>query len=374
VQGECVNTVYCQEDFSTFNSHKNLNKATLNLIGIVMLASVLLAGARRIFASEEAPNESGAMLLVLEDCDSDNKLSTEPYGDTASLLNSKSKVIRKFCDLTIKSTFGGARNVSVSPDGRRYLVCENEPAKLAVYETATRRELWSLRMDFRSAVFANGMIYAVNNYNVSAIDNTGTILRHAKFGGLDIAVDTKRGCLWIAGLDVKKCNLDLRLDFKAKLPLDPAHAGGLSVDVSPDGSIWAANGDVYKDHAGKSQLVKTSPDGNILKTIDLDFSPVRLRIDSSDGSVWTTGIRKERDFSGIGDEWPETVDELNELVKTKIETFTCKYDSDGNLIFETSDGGCSPCKTCGGPIENGVCAGCGRPSAERTCQEKEERS
>jgi hypothetical protein len=52
-------------------------------------------------------------------------------------------------------------------------------------------------------------------------------------------------------------------------------------------------------------------------------------------------MRKERDFSGIGDEWPDTLDELNELVETKIETFTRKYDSEGNWIFETSEGGYS---------------------------------
>jgi len=52
-------------------------------------------------------------------------------------------------------------------------------------------------------------------------------------------------------------------------------------------------------------------------------------------------MRKERDFSGIGDEWPETLDELNGLIETKIETFTCKYDSEGNWIFETREGGYS---------------------------------
>jgi hypothetical protein len=196
-------------------------------------------------------------------------------------------------------------------------------------------------MDFRSAVFANGMIYAVNNYNVFAIDNTGTIVKHARFGGLDIAVDAKHDCLWIVGLDVKKCNLNLQLDFKAKLPLDPTHTGGLSVDVNPDGSIWVADGDVYKRYGGRNQLVKISPEGNIMKSIDLDFSPMRICIDRSDGSVWITGTRKECDLSGVGDEWTETLDELNNLAKTKIETFTSKYDSEGNRIFVTSDGGYS---------------------------------
>jgi len=32
--------------------------------------------------------------------------------------------------------------------------------------------------------------------------------------------------------------------------------------------------------------------------------------------------------------------------------------------------GCSPCKVCGGPIKNKVCAGCGKPSAQCTCKPK----
>jgi hypothetical protein len=86
---------------------------------------------------------------------------------------------------------------------------------------------------------------------------------------------------------------------------------------------------------------KVSPEGKILQIINLGFSPVRLRIDRSDGSIWTTGKIKERDFSKIGDEWPETLDELYELTKMDTETYTRKYDSGGNLVFEISEGGYS---------------------------------
>jgi len=33
--------------------------------------------------------------------------------------------------------------------------------------------------------------------------------------------------------------------------------------------------------------------------------------------------------------------------------------------------GCTPCKTCGGPIEDGVCAGCGQTADDCTCAEEE---
>jgi hypothetical protein len=336
-----VYIIYSLEDLSMNSSLKPAKILTHGLILLLMLASVLTTGPRRILASEETPDEAGAMLLVLEDCDSDNKDSTPPFGDVVSLLNSKCELVKKHRGLRIKSVFNGPRAISASGDGRFFVVCENVPGKLIMYETATLRELWTLWMDIRSAVFANDLIYAVNNYNVFAIDNTGTIVKHSRFGGLDIAIDPNHDCLWVVGSEVIKCSLDLELQLKTNLTLDSSKTGALSVDVNTDGSIWIAEQNIRQEYDSKNRLVKRSLYGGILKKIDLDFSPIRLRIDRHDGSVWTTGMRKERDFSGIGDEWPDTLDELNELVETKIETFTRKYDSEGNWIFETREGGYS---------------------------------
>jgi len=319
-----------------YTSRKSSNTAKHALIHVLTLALFLMPGARRVLASEQTPNEAGTMVLVLEDCDSDNDLSTPPNGDIVSLLNSKGESIKKFYGLGIS----GCGFVSASEDGRYFIVFENV-GKLTMYETSTKRVPWSLWMDIKSAVFANDMIYAVNAHNVFVIDKTGTIVKHARFGGLDIAVDTKHDCLWIVGLDVKKCDLDLKIDTRVKLTLDSVHTGGFSVDVNTDGSVWVAEQNVHHQYGSENRLVKISSDGGILKKIDLDFSPIRLRIDKSDGGIWTTGRIKKRDFSKIGEEWPETVDELNELVKTEIESFTHKYDSEGNVIFEISEGGYS---------------------------------
>ncbi len=323
-------------------SYKLSNTIRHTLTRILMAASIAILIPESSLASKEAPDETGTMLLVLDDCDSDNKLSTFPHGDEVSLLNSKGELVKKYHGLEIQSTFNGCKKISASEDGRFFVVCENVPDKLTMYETATRRKLWSLWMNFNSAVFANDLIYAVNRNNLFAIDNKGTIVKHSRLGGFDIAVDPNHDCLWIVGSDVKKCNLDLQLDFKIRLALGRKNnAGAFSVDVNPDGSVWIAEQNVFQKYGSKNQLVKRSPDGSVLKTVNLDFSPIRLRIDRSDGSVWTTGRRKERDFSRIGDEWPETLDGLNDLVKTEIETFTRKYDSEGNLIFEISEGGYS---------------------------------
>lgn len=312
------------------------------IIHLVILSSVLMPGSRQILASEGASNEAGAMVLVLEDCDSRNETSTYIPLDNVSLLNPKGKLVRKFYGLNTTSTIKGCKKISASQDGRFFVVCENVPDRLTMYETATRKKLWSLWMDFNSAVFANDLIYAVNRNNLFAIDDKGTIVKHSRIGGFDIAVDPDHNCLWIVGRDIKKCNLDFQMLFKTELELGLHYnTGAFSVDFNSDGSAWIAEQNVFEKNDDKNQLVKRSLDGSIQKIIDLDFSPIRVRVDRSNGSVWTTGMINEQDFSGIGDEMPDTLDELNKLVKTNIETFTRKYDSEGNLIFEISEGGYS---------------------------------
>jgi DNA-binding beta-propeller fold protein YncE len=276
------------------------------------------------------------MILVLEDCDEDNKMSTAPYGDTAFLMNSNFELVRKFHGLNITGAFCAHRNISVSEDGRFFAVCESTPNMLAVYEMATGRKIWSLTGIFSSPVFVNELLYTINYESIFAIDNEGIIVKHARISAYDMTIDREHNCFWISGRDIKKCNLDLETVLTVK------YFKGLKfplfVEVNPDGSIWIAQ-DAYERYGRENMLIKISPEGEVLRTINLEFTPARVCIDKSDGSVWTTGMVKERDLSGIGDEMPETLDELNEHVKTNIETFTRKYDSDGNLIFEISEGG-----------------------------------
>ena len=319
-------------------SYKISNTAGHILTRILITVSILFLITEYSSASNEIPSETGSTVLVLQDCDSDNKLSTPPYGDTASLLDSRGRLIKVVArDLRITD---GCSGLSISEDGRFFAVCERESNRLVVYEIANGMVKWYLPgISTTSTVFAKGMLYAYTPGSIFVIDNTGTIVKHVRISIFDMAFDQAHDCFWISGLDVKKYNLDLEPVLTVKRI--KGIRGPLLVEVNPDGSIWIAQGDASEQYGSENRLVKISPDGGILKKIDLDFSPIRLRIDRSDGSVWTTGRRKERDFSRIGDEWPETIDELNDLVITKIETFTRKYDSEGSLIFEISEGGYS---------------------------------
>jgi hypothetical protein len=48
---------------------------------------------------------------------------------------------------------------------------------------------------------------------------------------------------------------------------------------------------------------------------------------------------RQEDYSRIGDDWPETVAELDKLVDVGVQTYTCKYDSDGDLLLKSTCGG-----------------------------------
>lgn len=317
--------------------HKLFNLIRRAFIRILMAVFVTILIPQTNSASKETPVATKATLLVLDNCDSDNDHKTPPFGDAVFLLNSRGELVREIHKLTIDWNFvgSGSRAISASEDGRLFAVCENVANKLTVYETATCRELWSLSGEIESAVFANGLVYALNRENIFAIDNTGTIVKHSRIGGLDIAVDPSHDCLWIVGLDVKKCNLDLQMIMTVD-PIKEA-GGAFSVDVNPDGSIWIAERHIPQVNGSQNRLLKISPDGSILKTIGLNLSPRRVRVDGSDGSVWTTGT--SRDFSKVGDDWPETLAELNELIES--ETHTHKYDSEGKLLLNIAQGGYS---------------------------------
>ena len=59
-------------------------------------------------------------------------------------------------------------------------------------------------------------------------------------------------------------------------------------------------------------------------------------MDQKDGSIWVTG-NGYRDLSRIGDEWPETIEELYEI--TGVENCTQKFDSEGRRLLRLYEGG-----------------------------------
>lgn len=306
-------------------------------IFIILVIAILIPTSNTIFASGEASDTP--TLLVLNNCDSNNNHTNPPYGDNVFLLNSKGYIVKRLLlSLTTGYNFPGGRAISTSGDGRYFVVCSDIEDRITVYETVTGTKVWSLKGIFKSAVFANGQVYALNNESVFAIDNTGTIVKHSRIGGFDIVFDASGDCLWIVEQDIKKCSLDLKI----MMTVDPIRHGACSVDINPDGSIWVADRFVgrLKSNAPKGRLLKISSQGNILKAIDLNISPVCVRVNKSDGSVWITGTReRHRDFSGLGEDWPDTISELNGLIGDETESYTIKYNQNGKFLLSISQGG-----------------------------------
>lgn len=296
---------------------------------------VLMLGPRQDLASAKTPNETGSRFLVLNDCDEDNNLNTAPYGDTVYMMDSRGEFIRFVArGLKVTSGYGG---FSVSEDGRFFAICDRAANTLSVYEVAGRK-LWSLTGLFNSAVFANGLVYTSSVDSLYGIDNTGTIVKHARIGVFNMTIHRARDCFWISGLKVRKFNLDLEPVLTVKRI--EGIRGPIFVEANPDGSICLIQRNPYERCGENNRLVKVSERGRILWALTLDFCPYCVRVDKSNGHVWITGkIEGRRDFSRIGDEWPETLTELNELTKTEKENFTQKYNSRGNLLLSIPTSG-----------------------------------
>ena len=311
-------------------------------IWLVLALLIVISVPKTGLASRKARDPGRATLLALDDCDDDNDHSTPPGGDTVLLLNSEGQLVRKIHGLTVSRSIGGHRAFSVSEDGRSFVICGNSGEGITMYRTSNGIELWSLSGFFQSAVFADGLVYTLGPGGVYAIDHTGTIVKHSRTGcGIDIVFDPLGKCLWIVGMDIKKYSLDLKLQFKVKLPFGISHGAAFSVDVNPDGSAWIACRNGYGKEGIANQLMKVSPQGRLLRVIALDFCPQGVRVNISNGSVWTTGRIHRKDYSRIGDEWPDTTAELDALIRTKVQNHTRKYDSEGRLLVKSTQGGTS---------------------------------
>jgi DNA-binding beta-propeller fold protein YncE len=319
-------------------------------VSIWLLAALLIAilAPNSGCAAKETRDPDRATLLALGNWDSSTDYRRPPHGGKAVLLlNSRGKLVRQIPKFTVNGGFGGCRGISASQDGRFFVVCGNSEEGISMYRVPNGVKLWSLSGFFRSAVFADGLVYALGAESVYAIDHTGTIVKHSRTGvGMDIVFDPLAKCLWIVGMDIRKYSLDLKLQFKVKLPFGISYGGAFSVDVNPDGSVWVAGKNVFGREGDENRLIKVSPTGQLLKVIDLDFCPQRVRVDRSDGSVWTTGKVRRHDYSRVnerleGGEWPETTAELDALIITKVQTHTRKYDSEGELLVKNTQGGTS---------------------------------
>ena len=293
---------------------------------------------------------SAAGVLVLEDCDSDFR--TPPFEDAVILFGPNGKPVRKVGGLNICETVGGCRSLSVARDGRFLTVCQNVGRKLTAYQLNTGERLWSLDGEFTSAtVSQNGMVYAlasagtIHGKDALVIDQEGRVVRQASVGGFDLAVDADRNVLWLVGNNIKKCDLELNV----LLELNLIRWCAVSVDLDRDGSVWVAERQHPDVAQSTNRILKISPAGQVLKTVGLAFSPLCLRVDRSDGSVWVTGVAFQQSASQrlLGSiekrtgRLPTGKGLRDFLTRPRVWSRTHRYDQNGALQREIGRGGFS---------------------------------
>ena len=317
------------------------------LVAFTVVSSLAFLTWRRV--SNVPPTTTGSTVLLLDDCDSDFK--NPPFEDAVKTFGPQSKLVKAVGDLNIAQTVGGCRALAVSPDGSFYLVCENVADKLTAFETKTGKKLWSLAGQFRSAVISKqGMAYVsmsdgtIYGKGVVIIDRAGEIVKQkGDVSGFEVALDNDSETLWLAGADIKRCNLELEV----LMTCDPIGWCAVSLDVDGDGSIWAAERSHPNVSGSKDRLLRISPKGEILKSIDLDWSPLCVRVDRTEGSVWATGVRgRPNRLSNL----PARLDSIhlgwiagswlrNLLQRGRADEVTQKYNRHGKRLLQIEHGG-----------------------------------
>jgi len=315
---------------------------------------VLLLGGTFVFLWNSDfvlfPKPQTATVLVLDNCDDDFR--TPPFTDTLSAFGPGGTRRWIATNLNHCQTVGGSRALSVSPDGRFLLVCEEAAKHLKAYETQTGQQLWSLDGQFNSAAVApNGTVYALASSGTTygdrtlLVDKSGCVITSGSASGFDIALDAKREVIWLVGKFIKKC--DLRLNVLQEL--NPIKWCGVSVDICPDGSIWVAEREHSNVAQSTNRILQISAEGQIRKSVYLQWSPMCLRVDPADGAIWVTGIAVNQPFTKpvldaiekrtgalpLG-KWLRAL-----LTKYRVSYKTHKYDADGTLLRQLDRGGCS---------------------------------
>ncbi len=283
----------------------------------------------------------------MEDCDRDFR--NPPFNDAVIAYAPDGSRSRILTNLNISQTIGGGRSLSVSGDGKFFVVCENVGKHLTAYETKEAKKLWSLDGEFTSATVApDGKVYAVVSAGTiygqqTLIIDRGHIVKGADTAGFDMVLDPGQKALWLVGRDIKKCDLDLNV----LLELSPIAWCASSVDVNLDGSIWVAERDHPNVSNSTNRIFKVSAQGKFVQAINLPFSPLCLRVDRADGSLWVTGLQIKKSVSRQVLDWVEArTGRLpvgkkfrDRLIKSAVRHETWKFDSNGRLVCRIARGG-----------------------------------
>jgi len=314
---------------------ESLSKA-VKITLLLLLAGLLIDKSE---AGSPVTAKQSPHILVLDDCDSDFK--TPPFNDSIFFLNSDGKVINEIGGLNIALSKGGNRAITVSLDGKFFVVCENVADKISAYSIPTGNLLWSIQGKYTSAIIAQDIVYSICENattqvkKVHAIDLKGNFIKQSGgIEGIDIAIDPESTCFWVVGENVTKYNMNLQ----ALQMIFPITWTAVSVDVCSDGSIWVAERAHPDDAGSQNRLIKINQQVRIVRKIPMkNMAPLCVRVDRSNDNFWVTGIRykvhRKLSFRRWPPEW--------KITWKYLDSRTRKYSPEGKLLLELKYGGIS---------------------------------
>ena len=321
--------------------HKNKKNISKEYLYIILIFICLFVSS----CNQKKPETYDTKVLVLNDCDNDNNPETIPPGDSLLMLDANGEIVNKIEGLQIKKAANNASVICVSEDSQYFAVCENAANKVTIFETSTGKEYRSakwLDKSFSSVEYANNLLYAYNSSCILPMDINDmndedadeywfTYLSNTKFDKADNSI-------WVTGIDIRRFDYKFNLLAKIESIDNLSMRNIVSIDIDSQGFCWIAFSNQEENY---SNLVKLSPQGDIIKNIQLDAAVDFIIIDKSDNNVWITSITSNKDYSLIGDEWPDTINELHDTIQTNLITYTYKYDSNGTEILKINKGGYS---------------------------------
>lgn len=258
-----------------------------------------------------APPPTDIYVWVIEDTDPD--WEDPPFDDTLTIIDVHGSVVHTASGFHIIGGFGGGRPIAAFPDGSSALVAEGGLLSAHLYPdipaTVTRLNvsgtaIWSVEVAANAVdISSSGDAYvltdagSIHGDSILHVDpEDGSIIREEEFGGIDLVVDGAHDAVWIVGSDIDKLNLNLEHQFT----IDPIEWTAFSVDFSSDGSVWVGEAKHSEVPGSARNLLKISPDGEILQTIPLEGRPYCIAVDRSDDSVWVSTHQGAQKFDQNG--------------------------------------------------------------------------
>ncbi|MEM2088451.1 MAG: hypothetical protein QXF52_07260 [Thermoproteota archaeon] len=242
-------------------NYSSLKKHDHEIFGGCILLLILVIS---IFPKVSVKNVSGStpvpsLVHVLEDNDPD--FQNPPFEDRLTIINPVDHTrVRTVSEFNIAGSAGARRFLAATDSGLACLIVNEASHQLVKYNFITNETSIMTPCDMHSVYISeNGDIYALTDgtiyeKTIVKIDQSGNIIKEARYGGVNLAVDDDHDSIWIVGANITRLNRD----FKKQFSIDPIAWATFSVDFTSDGSAWISESKHSDVAESKTRLLKIS--------------------------------------------------------------------------------------------------------------------